>query len=108
MIKRVSYAVGHSDLTRTYRKVLDENKGLSVRVIDTAIRLDHFATLPEKELAELSARVKKNNFTYTVIRDLVADYLYFYERDFSTMQALGAQWNIKVSVPKFIATRSKR
>jgi predicted MPP superfamily phosphohydrolase len=108
MIKRVSYAVGHSDLTKTYRKVLDEDKGLSVKVIDTAIRLDHFTVVPEIELSDLSAVVRKNNFTYSVIRDLVADYLYFFEHEFSTMQALGAQWNIKVSAPKFLASRSKR
>lgn len=108
VLPRISFAVGHSDLTRTYRKVLDKNKSLSVKVIDAAIRLDHFASLPDKELTELFEKVRKNNFTFTVIRDLVADYLYFYERDFRAMQALGAQWNIKVSAPKFIANRSKR
>ena len=108
MIKRVSYAVGHSDLTRTYRRLLEKDKGLSVKVIDTAIRLDHFAAVPEKELTELSGKVRKNNFTYAVIRELVADYLYFFEHEFPTMQALGAQWNIKVCAPKYIASRSKK
>ena len=108
MVKRVSYAVGHVDLTRTYGRVLEKDKRLSVKVIDTAIRLDHFANLPEKELEELSVRVRKNNFTYTVIRELVADCLYFFEHDFSTMQRLGAQWSIAVNAPKYIGGRSKK
>ena len=108
MIKRVSYAVGHIDLTKTYRRVLEKDQRLSVKLIDTAIRLDHFATTPLEQLSELSKMVRKNNFTYTVIRDLVADYLYFFEHEFSTMQALGAQWDIKVSAPKYIASRAKK
>jgi hypothetical protein len=108
MIKRVSYAVGHIDLTKTYRRVLEKDKRLSVKVIDTAIRLDHFTATPLDELSALSEMVRKNNFTYTVIREVVADYLYFFEHEFPTMQALGAQWNIKVSAPKYIASRAKK
>lgn len=108
MVRRVSYAAGHVDLTRTYRRVLDTDKRLSVQIIDAAIRLEHFENVPEKELSELSRRSRKNNFAFTVIRELVAEYLYFYERDFPTMQSLGAQWNISVTAPKFLTNRSKK
>ncbi len=108
MVKRVSYAAGHVDLARIYRRVLETDGRLSVKIIDAAIRLDHFEHVPEKELEDLSRRVRKNNFAFTVIREIVADYLYFYERDFPMMQSLGEQWRIKVTAPKFLGSRSKR
>jgi predicted MPP superfamily phosphohydrolase len=108
MVKRVSFAVGHSDLVKTYRRVLERDKRLSVNVIDTAIRLDHFNNPPQEQLSELSRKVRKNNFAFTVIRELVGDYLYFYDQDFKIMQRLGAEWNIAVNAPKLISNRSKR
>lgn len=107
-VKRVSYAVGHSDLTNTYRKIIEENNELSVQIIDAAIKLDHFERIPERELGKLEARVAKNDFADSVIRDLVADFLYFYSIDFPTMQKLGAQWGISVSTPKYLANRAKK
>jgi hypothetical protein len=108
MVKRVSFAVGHSDLTKTYRKVLDRDKRLSIQVIDAAMRLDHFEDPPEKELKQLSVKVRKNNFTYSVLRQIVADYIYFYDHDFSTMQRVGSHWDIAVNAPKYLATHSKK
>jgi predicted MPP superfamily phosphohydrolase len=107
-VKRISYAVGHSDLTNTYGRVLEQNGELSTQVIDAAIKLDHFERVPDKELNKLEGRVQKNNFAHTVVRDLVADYLYLYSVDFPTMQKLGAKWNISVSAPKFLTNRSKK
>jgi predicted MPP superfamily phosphohydrolase len=108
MVKRVSYAAGHVDLTRTYRRVLESDERLSVRVIDAAIRLDHFQHPPEDELDGLSRRVRKNGFGFTVIRELVGDYIYFYERNFPAIQRLGAQWGIAVTAPNLLGSRSKK
>jgi hypothetical protein len=108
IVKRVSFAVGHSDLTKTYSRVLDKDERLSLQVIDAAIRLDHFSHPPKEKLSELSQRVRKNNFAYTVIRQLVGDYLYLVDNDFKTMQSIGAEWNISVNAPKFVGSRSKR
>jgi hypothetical protein len=33
---------------------------------------------------------------------------YFFEHEFQVMQELGAQWDIKVSAPKYIASRAKK
>jgi hypothetical protein len=108
MVKRISYAVGHSDLTNTYRRILENAGNLSIQVVDAAIKLDHFDRIPEKELNKLEPKVKKNYFAYSVIRDLVADHLYLYDVDFPTMQALGAKWDIGISAPQFLSNRSKK
>jgi hypothetical protein len=108
MVRRVSYAAGHVDLTRIYRRVLESDERLSVRIIDAAIRLDHFRHPPKDELDGLSWRVRKNRFAFTVIRELVGDYIYFYERHFPTIQGLGAQWGIAVTTPNLLGSRSKK
>lgn len=107
-VKRVSYAVGHENLTNTYQRIIEESNELSFQVIDAAIKLDHFERIPEKELAMLSSRVRKNPSTYSVLRELVAEFLYFYNLDFPTMQRLGSQWQIDVKKPKYLINRSKK
>jgi hypothetical protein len=60
-IKRVSYAVGHRDLAATYEKLLAANGDLPTRVIDVAIKLDHYDDVPERELRQVRNLVLKNN-----------------------------------------------
>lgn len=107
-VKRITYAVGHGDLTKTYKKILEESNNLSNQVIDVAIKLEHFPRIPERELGGLESRVKDNYFAYSLVRDLVADHLYLNEIEFPVMQKLGAKWNIVVSEPKFLENRSKK
>jgi hypothetical protein len=107
-IKRVSYAVGHQDLAATYDKVVTMDGNLSNRVIDVAIKLDHYENVPEQELRKLQSLVLKNPFTFALIRDLVADHLYLYGCDFPTMQMLGSSWNIKITTPQFVLNRAKK
>jgi len=65
---------------------------ITPRLLVALIRLDHFQRPPEDELDGLSKRVRKNGFAFTVIRELVGDYIYFYERNFPAIQRLVAQW----------------
>jgi hypothetical protein len=107
-VKRVSYSVGHADLTATYQRVLQSDSSLSTQMIDAVIKLDHFDRIPERELDEIKARTRKNHFAYTVMRDVVADHLYLYRDEFPVMQKLGANWEISVSAPKMLTSRSKK
>lgn len=107
-VKRVSYAVGHADLTATYQRVLQSDRSLSTQMIDAVIKLDHFDRVPEKELDEIKTRTRKNHFAYTVMRDVVADHLYLYSHEFRVMQKLGSNWDISVSSPKMLTSRSKK
>jgi hypothetical protein len=109
-IKRISYAVGHSDLENTYYRVIQGNPNVATQVIDATIKLDHFEQVDNVEHKRLAAKLDKNFFTYRLMRDLVADYLYLYNnnQNFSTQQMLGSTWGIAVSTPKYLANRSKR
>jgi hypothetical protein len=92
-VKRISYAVGHIDLTNTYGRLLAANGDVATAVIDATIKLDHFERGPEKELREMEGKVTKSFFATRVIRDLVADCIY--DVDFPTMQMLGSLWGTK-------------
>jgi hypothetical protein len=107
-IKRISYAVGHQELMPTYQKVLAENNSLAIRMIDVAVKLDHFEDIPEIELRRLRAEVKDNVYAYTIMRDIVGDFLYLNSVDYRSMQSLGSQWQIKVSTPTFLVNRAKK
>lgn len=107
-IKRVSYAVGHQDLAATYEKVFQMTDDLPTRIIDVAIKLDHYDNVPERELKQLKSIVIRNPFACAIVRYLVADYLYLYGCDYPTMQALGDTWNIKISPPQYLLNRAKK
>ena len=107
-VKRISYAVGHADLSKTYTRLLADRPSLSTRMIDATIKLDHFVRVPETELRGIAADIKDNKFAAHVMRDLVADFIYLYNNDFKTMQMLGSMWNIDVSAPRMLASVSKK
>lgn len=107
-VKRVSYAVGHSDLTNTYQKLLERNGDLATAIIDATIKLDHFERLPVKELEKLEPKIRDNHYAYTVMRDIVVDHVYLYNVDAPTLQRLGAKWKISVNRPKLLDNRSKK
>jgi Calcineurin-like phosphoesterase len=102
ILKRVSYAVGLEILQETYRAVLEDSSGqVSVRLIDLSVKLDHFSAFPEKEIEKLWEDLRKNNFSRTLIRDMVGHYIYLFGLEYRTLQKMGATLDIKVSDPRF-------
>jgi hypothetical protein len=79
MIKTLSHSVGMEDLVETYKEVLARHsQTLSVQMIDTSIKLDHFWSFPEAQVDSLHRQVRQNMLAYSVLRALVAHYLYLY------------------------------
>jgi hypothetical protein len=109
-IKRISYSVGHPHLGETYERILnDYGKNTAISLVDLAIRLDHFATVPVHEILKLRDKVVGNLFGYTLLRQLVGDFLYLYRVDFRTLQKLGTIFKIEgVSGPSFLLPGEKR
>src|SRR5207245_226513 len=71
VIKTISYAVGSEQLRETYREVLAEGETPALRLIDVAIKLDHFRAIPQTDIFELSKRLSGNIFSLTILRKLV-------------------------------------
>lgn len=102
VIKKVSFSVGLQELELTYeevRQVLPANS--SVDLIDLAIKLDHFRETPEADILELKERFAENQLTFTILRDLVADYLYLYVSDARKLQKIGAVLDISTKSPQY-------
>jgi hypothetical protein len=109
VLKRVSYAVGLELLRETYKAVLeDSNHRVSVSLIDLSVKLDHFSAFPQGEIKELWDLLRKNHFSGTLIRDLVAYHIYLFGLEHRTLQSIGETLDIKVSDPRFHNPRVKK
>jgi hypothetical protein len=109
-IKKVSFAVGHHHLADVCERVLEEHgDNTAIRLVDLAIKFDHFAAVPMSEVIGLRDRVVGNLFTYTLLRQFVGDFLYLYRTDARTGQRLGALFKIEgATSPKFLLPDSKK
>jgi adenylate kinase family enzyme len=84
IVKRISLTIGHEDLGETYKEILSSARGdLAIEVLDLAIKLDHFKTAPDEEVKHLSEYTdrSRNYFVYTLVRDLVRQYLSLFRID---------------------------
>lgn len=109
IVKRVSMAVGAQELDQIYRRVVKKlHHLLGARLIDVAIQFDHLAAPPVSEVEELSEATRKNPYAYSLLRDLVVDFLYLHHTDERTRQKLGAAVDVKVTSPKILDNPDKR
>jgi hypothetical protein len=96
MIRKISYAVGHQHLGETYEKIVDLNPdNTAVHMIDLAIKLEHMSVVPEFDINRLRDKVVGNLFTYQILRQLIADYLYLHRVEFRMLQKLGSMFTIE-------------
>jgi hypothetical protein len=89
-IKRISVSVGTEDLRDTYeavRTVAGEDH-IPTRLIDLAIKLDHFAHIPESDVEDLKRRLQRNPVVYTTLRVLVSEFLYLFPVDYKVRQRM--------------------
>ena len=107
MIKRLSFAIGSEDLAQTYRDALQEWSPVSMRVVEAAIKLDHFREIASSELDELYKAIADRALPAAVLRQLVWDRLYLFSVDYDERQRLCSVVEIK-SQPVLIGTSSKR
>jgi hypothetical protein len=103
LVKRISHAVGLSELEPTYDEVAElRDNNLSNKMIRLSILLDHFESFPRQEVKELTEILKKNTFSYQTLRDLVINHLYLFPRDVATQQWVGNTLKIKVNTNEVI------
>jgi len=109
MIKRVSHAVGLRELEETYQDVMKADGQLtSVRMIDLAIRLDHFTDFPKAEMERLIDLTSRNFYAFTLLRDMAANYLYLFPADHRTKQWVGTKLNINTNVIAYASKSAKK
>jgi hypothetical protein len=100
MIKRLSLAVGVVDLKETYHKIRESlgEEDVATRLIDLSLKLDHFGHIPESDVKDLEHRLRANITAYTILKLLIADFLYLFPCDFKTEQRMVELFKFKPHV----------
>jgi hypothetical protein len=107
VIKRICRSIGLQDLELTFQEVLEKHGNRpSVRLVDLSIKLEHFRNAPETDINDLEKALRRNLFSYKILRQLVAEYLYLYNTDRVLAQKLGEQFDIKVSDPRYLLNKA--
>lgn len=106
-VRHLSQSMGHRELHPIYEEVF-QRLGWStpVSLVDLAIKLDHWESLPAQEAVALWAAERENTVVATVIRHLVWQHLYLYPTDFKTRQFLCGRLGID-DQPNLIAGGQK-
>jgi hypothetical protein len=98
IIKRVSAALGHVELTDTYKGLLDKNPYNAFKLIDLSIKLDFFPSFPFKDIDMLwdDKEISKNYLAKVIIQNMVYGYIQLYDLNISERQRICAKLNIKI------------
>jgi hypothetical protein len=110
VVHRVSRAVGHTQLERTYQEVLRRFNGLlSAELIDFAIHLEQFHQVSASGLRELMEyRLRDNVFGYQIVQELVYNYFSLFPADRGFRQRIRDIAGIASEDPRFVETRIKK
>jgi len=107
VIKRISRSVGLKDLELTFEEVRKGLGGLtSVKLVHLSILLEYFRDVPKSEIYELEKDLRKNHFSYKILRDLVSEFLYLRNTDYRLSQEMGQLFDIETSQPAYLLNKA--
>ena len=102
IIKRITNSIGSQKLSKTFDDIEAKHPINSVKLINTAIKLDHYSGFPYKELETMKKNNDKNPLGFAILQNLVTDHLYMYEVSYDRKQQVCSLLNIKISDQRFI------
>jgi hypothetical protein len=110
VIRRISRAVGHSQLEKTYNEVLRRFGGMvSAELIDLAIKLDHFHSIRDSLIEDLvQDRLRNNIFGYQIVQNMVYNYFSLFPSERKQRQRICGMVGIMSEDPRFLESRLKR
>ncbi|MEK4444125.1 MULTISPECIES: metallophosphoesterase family protein [unclassified Niallia] len=87
-IMKVSLSVGSKELDETLRKVEDVLDINSARLINAAIKLEHYDQFPYDDIKNLYKLLNDNKIGQDLLRDFVKRHLYMFKTDFKEQQKI--------------------
>ncbi len=110
MIKKISFCIGLRELAETYRQIEADTSynDVSMRIIDLAITLEHFAKIPASEVERLRAVVESNITAYTILRTLVSEFLSLFPCDYKLRQRMESLLKFEPNDPRLLLDKKVR
>lgn len=108
IIRKIAESVGDSNLTGTYRSVLDSNHCTTFNLIDVAVKLECLNNFPLKEVLELGSELKTNIYSFAVLRHLVVNHFYLYDCEFQIKQAVCSGLGIPYNEVKLLGSSIRK
>jgi hypothetical protein len=96
-IKRISYSLGSTMLDETYREVLGRDSSPAFKLIDTAIRLDHFWDFPVTIIEEQAVVYRSNPFALSLLQNLVAERFFLFPEHAEVKQSICKKVGIELT-----------
>ncbi len=107
-IKKISYSVGSEHLFETFKQLKEKNDLTSVHLVDVAIKLDFYKDFPYSDIKELRKRIGSNLLPYSLLRQMVIDYLYMFPTSVQEKQKIASLLEIEMATQRLIQMRSSQ
>jgi len=108
VIKKISFSIGSHELELVYDDIANREAGLSYQVIGMAIKLDHFRTLPRKEIRDLAKIVNDDPFVGGVVRRLVVLHFYLFKVSDRVRAEICSELNINFKKTSHLTAAQKK
>jgi hypothetical protein len=105
LIKRISHAVGHSQLNETYQEVRETMDTNAVSLIHASVHLDNTG-IPEDLLEDLARRFRGNVFCERLLRQVVVQHFYLFQTRETTKQRVCSLLSIPIRKLKGLDSRA--
>lgn len=102
MIKKISYAVGSPDLSKTYSRILQEEWSPAVALVDTSTKLDHTIDFPTTATVDLATKFRTNPLALSLLKHLVVSHFDLFPVPTPTKQSVCEQLKIPYSTVKVL------
>ncbi|MDP1442182.1 metallophosphoesterase [Priestia megaterium] len=102
-IKKISLSVGTKNLDETFKSVHELIPYTSVKLINAAIKLEHYERYPFEEISKLYRQLKGNKVGTDLLRNMVGKYLYMFQTNYQERQQICDSVGIKYKPQVLIA-----
>jgi len=103
MISRLSYSLGSSELMNTYDRYFEKAEVSFLRLVHTALKLDHYTSFPESHLTDEVAQLRKNPFAFKLLQQLAVRHMFMFPVDFRLRQKMSVLLKLdykRLTIPK--------
>ncbi|MEH7492706.1 metallophosphoesterase [Neobacillus niacini] len=94
-IEKVSLSVGTRNLDEIFKGAQNTLPFTSVKLLNTAIKLEHYDDYPFEEISSLFRELKDNMIAKDLLQNLVGKYLYMFQTNYKEQQAICSSVGIK-------------